>query len=89
MFKVFDKPCDQCLFSDNKIVSQERAKDVVASCIKKQTHFVCHKASMVGETTCCYAFYKKHMDDIQKLQIFTRLNMINFIPAIKDNNVIT
>lgn len=32
-FNVFDKCCDECLFSDNKIVSDKRKKEVLKDCL--------------------------------------------------------
>jgi hypothetical protein len=76
MFNVYNQPCQNCLFSKDRIVSLERAKTIVAECLEAQTHFICHK-SEDGEV-CCHRFYKKFKNKIAKLQIFERLNMVVF-----------
>lgn len=43
---VCEKPCDQCLFSHHKIVSDERRAEVLRECKEKDSPFVCHKHSV-------------------------------------------
>lgn len=55
-FKRTQKRCGECLFSDNKLVSDERREDIVRTCVSKGTYFVCHKHSMVGADVACRGF---------------------------------
>ncbi len=66
---VCAKRCNQCLFSNAKIVEQERKLDVLATCEADNTHFVCHKHSIKGRNTCCRGFY----DDKNLWSLFMRL----------------
>lgn len=38
------RPCSQCLTTRKRIVSGARAAEIVKSCKRDGTHFVCHKA---------------------------------------------
>jgi len=53
------KCCNQCLFSKNKIVSDECKDQILADCKKENNHFTCHKATIAGKIATCHAFYKQ------------------------------
>lgn len=74
---VKKKCCDQCLFTDNKIVSDKRKNQLIKECVINDTHFICHKASLKGENTCCRGFYDNY--DSQLIRIAKRLNAVNFV----------
>ena len=84
MFKVYDKCCKQCLIGSNKIVGNARRDEIISGCLADGTHFVCHKASMKGDDICCAGFYAKHKNDIQKLQVFERIGMVQQVPQTQD-----
>lgn len=68
MFKVFDKPCDECLFGPNKIVSDERKAEVIADCRAKDTHFICHKATMnSGDDVACRSFFERFSTNLERM----------------------
>lgn len=56
-FKVYSKRCPNCLFSDARIMSKERADDIIKSCILDKKYFICHKATLTGSEVCCKAFF--------------------------------
>lgn len=76
-FKVCEKPCDQCLFSKNRIVSGERMKQILNDCKRNDTHFVCHKATIAGKEVCCRGFYDTQTSNL--IRISQRLGMVQFI----------
>ena len=78
--KVFKECCKNCLLSPNKIVSGEAAKDIVQNCVQKQTHFICHKASMNGEEITCKNFFDRLGHHSQMVRIAERLNVVRFVP---------
>lgn len=39
------RKCDQCLATRNRIVSGERAAEIIRGCRERDVHFVCHKGS--------------------------------------------
>lgn len=79
MIKVFKTPCKNCLFSKDRIVSPQRAKGILKDCTKKQTHFICHKASMNGEDICCSRFYTKLGHLSPAIVLFKKCGLIRFI----------
>lgn len=79
MFRVQRKMCDQCLFSDKKIVSDARKADLLKQCLKKDTHFNCHKTQVIGsdEPVCCRGFFDKF--HTQNIRIALRLGAVEFV----------
>jgi len=75
MFKVCKKRCDQCLFSENRIVSPERAAEVLQECEKKDSHFICHKYRDV----CCKGFYDADPGATNLMRIAGRLGAVEFV----------
>ena len=79
MFQVYKNPCKNCLFTKNRIVSEERAKQIIQDCVKNGTHFICHKASMEGKDICCKLFYDNFSKSCQLIRIAQRLNCVEFV----------
>lgn len=46
------RPCSECLATRNRIVSGERAAEIIKGCKRERTHFICHKAEP-GEIVHC------------------------------------
>lgn len=78
--KVYDKPCQNCLFSKDRIVSGKAAKQIIKECIQNETHFICHKATMNGEDICCKTFYDKFGNFSRNIQFAKWINYIRIIP---------
>ena len=55
MFKVKKECCGQCLFSEDKIVSNKRKSEILKDCASNDSHFTCHKT----EDACCKGFYDR------------------------------
>lgn len=77
--KVMEKQCNECLFSKNRIVTTTRMRSILAECARKDSHFICHKATQEGEDVCCRGFYDTQPPS-QLMRIAGRLNMIRFVP---------
>lgn len=45
--------CGQCLTTRNRIVSGERAAQIIRGCRRDRTHFVCHKGSQAEMIVHC------------------------------------
>lgn len=56
------RPCDQCLTTRRRIVSGERAAEIVRSCRKKDKHFQCHKGSIAGLNLHCRGVHDRYPD---------------------------
>lgn len=78
--KIFKECCNNCLLSEDRIVSPKVAKEIIKGCSENQTHFICHKATMNGneEIVCCKFFntigYKHQM-----VRIAQRLDSLEFV----------
>jgi hypothetical protein len=80
MLQVFNSRCQNCLFEQDRIVSSERAKEIISECIDQNTHFICHLSTMNDNgNVCCRGFYDTCGDQIQKIQIAKRLDLIEFV----------
>ncbi len=78
--KVFKECCKNCLISEDRIVSPKRAKEIITDCAIKQTHFICHKATMNGdEEVVCKKFFDTIGFKSQMVRIAQRLNALEFI----------
>lgn len=78
MFKVMAERCDQCLFSDQKIVSDRRRKEVLQTCLRKDCHFVCHKATILGQDACCRGFYDLPQGT-NLIRVMERIGCVQFV----------
>lgn len=77
MLKICKKPCNQCLFSDNKIVGDKRKAEIIRDCLSKDTHFECHKGTIKGEQIVCRGWFDRYTS--QMIRIAGRLNAIEFV----------
>ena len=81
-FKVCSSRCDECLFSPNKIVDNERKQEIIETCITNNSFFVCHKFGIegdegtIGEEVCCRGFYESYGHHINLIRIMQRLRAI-------------
>jgi hypothetical protein len=82
MLKVCEKKCDECLFTKNRIVSEARMRALLADCAKRDTHFICHKATINGEEVCCRGFYETRTSNL--MRIAQRLNWVQLVPVPDD-----
>lgn len=56
--------CDQCLFSENRIVSKERMEEIVDQCWKKKKYFICHKGSIANKNIACRGYFDYFMNKL-------------------------
>lgn len=86
--RIASSPCNECLFSKNKVVSDERRDDILAECAEDDSHFICHKFTLavwLGQLTdeqanvCCNGFYRNDPNATQWMQIAGRLDLIRFV----------
>jgi len=78
VFKVYETKCDQCLFSKDRIVSNSRRVEVLAECKRRDSHFICHKATLLNQDVCCRGFFDTQTS--QLIRIAGRLGAIEFVP---------
>lgn len=81
--KVFSECCQNCLLSKDRIVSPSRAKEIIETCKKEQSYFICHKASVSedenGQQVMCKSFYDKFRYHSQLFRIAERLDYVRFV----------
>ena len=77
-FEVMAKRCDECLYGPDKIVSDERRKQIIREIEAKDCHFICHKATIVGRNICCRGDWDQRGAG-QMGRIAGRLNVVKFI----------
>jgi hypothetical protein len=57
VFERMARRCNQCLMSANKIVSDERRRQLLASMRETDNHFQCHKGTIAGRVIACRGHY--------------------------------
>ncbi len=55
MLKIMSRPCDQCLLTKGRIVPGERAAQILETCERDDSHFLCHKGTIAGLDIACRA----------------------------------
>jgi hypothetical protein len=78
MLEICEKRCDQCLFTDNRIVSKTRMAEIIRDCRRNDTHFQCHKHTIAGADVMCRGFYETQPPS-QMTRIAQRLGMVRFV----------
>ena len=77
MLKVKKKCCGKCLYSNDKIVSNERKKSILAGCRRDDNHFICHEATIQNKEVVCAEFYNRSTS--QMIRIAQRLRKIGMV----------
>lgn len=54
--RMYDRPCKNCLFSKSRLVTPERAAELINEALRNNSFFVCHQATLNGENIACHAF---------------------------------
>lgn len=75
---VQKKCCGQCLFSKNKIVSDDRKAEILKDCKENNNHFECHKATIAGKKATCHAFYKQKTNPVIS-KMFEENGLVEFV----------
>lgn len=92
-FKVYKKPCKNCLLSKNSIVSPERRSDILEQIKSKQSYFVCHNSTTSEESSeqgiCCRKFYDDLGHVSQLIRIAERCNAIEFVDQPHEKKLIS
>lgn len=78
MFKVMAERCAECLYGRNKIVSNARRTQILREITRKDSHFICHKATLAGQEACCRGDWDQRGGG-QMGRIAGRLNLVRFV----------
>lgn len=79
MFKLMSRPCDQCLVTPQRIVSGERAAEIVAKVKGQDSHFICHKSEPGRENEIACRGVEDKVGPCQMHRISGRLGLIQEI----------
>ena len=79
MFNVLSEPCDQCLMSENLIVSKERRKQLLQQIARDGSFFVCHKSTLQNRECCCRAWYDTLGHTSNIVRIAQRFGLVRFV----------
>ena len=74
--QVASQPCSECLFSPNRIVSQERKEEIVDQTLAKDHYFTCHKAMLARVDLCCWGLFVSHKDHSLVTRLAIQLNRL-------------
>lgn len=77
IFPIMSRRCDECLFSEKKIVSNARKKDILKDCARGDNYFECHKGTIASEEICCRGFFETKSTNL--IRIAYRLGVIRFV----------
>lgn len=81
-FQVCEKMCDECLFTPARIVNEARKQELIETCKKNGSYFVCHKGSITGNhQLCCKGFYDNVQTQVTELA--KTLDVVRFVPVPK------
>lgn len=76
--KVQKTNCNNCLFTKNRIVNEERKKQILDTCRKNKSKFICHKASKTKQEVTCRGFYEQENNQEIKIML-EMLGQVNFV----------
>lgn len=86
MFKVFDKRCSNCLMTKDRIVSPERAKQLLADINKNDSFFVCHHSSD-KEKICCRGFFDKMKNTSDLLTTVIKYDLVEEVKLVEEKYI--
>lgn len=82
--QVYEKRCNQCLFSDNRVVSEHRAELMLKELDGTNTHFICHKSTLDNNgSVCCKGFWDEYKNKMLKLILADKLGLVEFVALPK------
>ena len=81
--KVCAKVCNECLFSQNRLILDWHAQEIIDNCLKQDRFFICHKFNLLPNSTndpvCCKGFYDRHKRDVLPIRLAEMLNAVEFV----------
>lgn len=78
-FEVMAKRCDQCLYSDAKIVTDDAKDAILASCEANGHHFVCHKATIAGWDVACAGWHAANPSATVAQRMAASMGLVRFV----------
>lgn len=79
VLRVMTKRCNECLYSNNRIISDERASALLAHCAETESHFICHKASSSGVDVMCRGHWDETKNETLRNRLAQELDRVRYI----------
>lgn len=79
VFEVVSHRCDECLFTANRVVAEDRKDEIIDIALSKNSYFTCHQAQIVGRDLCCKGFFDEHQNDTLVIRLAKDLNLLHFV----------
>lgn len=69
--------CGRCLFSRERLVDRERARDLIQSTLASEGPFVCHRSQVSDEPEAiCHVWFNTYGERVMELRLAVALDMI-------------
>jgi hypothetical protein len=78
-FVVMAERCDQCLYGSDKIVSNDRRKEIIRGLDETGGFFICHKSTILGRVVACRGDMEQRGCG-QTGRIAEALGMVTYLP---------
>jgi hypothetical protein len=79
VFQVVSDRGSECLFTNNKIVSDPRKAAIINQALANNSYFSCHQSTLLGVDLCCRGFFDLHQDDSLVTHLAVELNLVEFV----------
>lgn len=76
--EIMAKDCGECLFTRNRVVNTQRARQIIADTRREDAPFLCHKATIAGRSVTCHGSLRDTGGG-QIGRIATRLGRVRWI----------
>lgn len=86
MLHVMEHPCNECLFSKNKIIEENAKESLIEECLKKDMYFICHKATIIGKDYVCKGFWDRYKSDVVITRMALAWGFWKFVKIIEPKN---
>lgn len=78
---VMSAPCSHCLFTPDRLVSKERAAQIITDLDDTDGHFCCHLGTIRGQHIVCAGDYRRDPGRTNSMRIAGRLGAITRVPV--------
>jgi hypothetical protein len=77
-FEVLSERCSECLYGPNKVVREERRKQLLRNLDRKDGWFICHKATIAHRKVACRGDWDQRGCG-QMGRVAERLGVVTFV----------
>lgn len=79
--RVMSAPCSHCLFTPDRLVSKDRAAQIITDLDATDHHFCCHLGLIRGQHIMCAGDYRRNPGRTNSMRIAGRLGAIHTVPV--------